>query len=67
MNKNYGNSVDPPSTGNYSKPPMRALDERRIDPGTVQRRNIDTPSPLSNQIPRGRDNTKAPGREGAKR
>lgn len=51
------NISDPKSTGNFSQPPLRALDERRVSPGTVRRENIDTKSPLSTQIPRGRDNT----------
>ena len=54
-----------PVEGRFS--PMRALNERRIDPGTLQRQNIDTPSPLSTKLPRGQDNTKAPGRMAVKR
>lgn len=48
---------DPKRTGNFSHPALRSLDERRIDPGTIQRENVDARSPLSSQIPRGRNNT----------
>ena len=54
-----------PREGTFS--PLRSLAERRIDPGTMRRENIDTPSPLSRPIPRGKDNTGMPGREGVKR
>lgn len=42
--------------------PMRALNERRVDPGTPHRQNVDTPSPLSTQIPRGQNNSGPAGR-----
>lgn len=57
----------PPREGNFTSPPMRALDERRVDPGTVRRENVDTRSPLSAPIPRGQNNTGAPGRMPVKR
>jgi len=57
----------PPAASNFAQPPMRALDERRIDPGTARRENIDTRSPLSTMVPRGRDNTGMPAREPVKR
>lgn len=46
---------------------MRALTERRIDPGTQRRENIDTRSPLSTMIPRGKDNTTPDARREIKR
>jgi hypothetical protein len=39
-----------PREGRFS--PMRALNERRIDPGTLSRENVDTPSPLSKPGPK---------------
>jgi hypothetical protein len=54
-----------PREGSFS--PLRALAERRVDPGTMSRENIDTPSPLSKQIPRGQNNVCAPARMPVKR
>ena len=54
-----------PAEGSFSN--LRALMERRVDPGTLKRENIATPGPLSAAIPRGRDNTKPEGRLQVKR
>jgi hypothetical protein len=54
-----------PTEGRSS--PLRSLNERRIDPGTARRENIDPPSLLPTHIPRGRDNTGTPAREPVKR
>lgn len=43
-----------PKEGSFS--PLRALSERRVDPGTMKRENVNPPSLLSKQIPRGKDN-----------
>jgi len=55
----------PPAEGRSS--PLRALNERRVDPGTLARENIDTRAPLSTHAPRGQDNTGMPTREPMKR
>ena len=54
-----------PAEGTFS--PLRALSERRVDPGTLKRENIDTASPLSKPIPRGQNNVGAPARMPVKR
>lgn len=43
-----------PREGSFN--PLRALSERRVDPGTMKRENVDTKAPLSKPIPRGKDN-----------
>ena len=54
-----------PVNGEFS--PLRALNERRVSPGTLKRENIDTPSPLLTLIPRGKDNSGPSKRQEVKR
>jgi hypothetical protein len=46
MDWNYKNGTQT-GGGAMSSPPMRSLDERRVDPGTIRRENVDRPSLLS--------------------
>jgi hypothetical protein len=56
-----------PATTASREPIVSLAPERRVDPGTPQRTNVNPTSPLSAPIPRGRDNTGAQPRMGVKR
>jgi hypothetical protein len=49
----------PRDGGSMTTPPLRSLDERRVDPGTIRRENVDRPSLLAPVPPKTPDPVRA--------